>query len=294
MNIILPIDIRAEALLNYFPKPQRSVVLCGPHKRSVYEDVLTISVDQDNHFNLSFARYGMYDILPECLFHPIDRFNGISANEYKERLKEEIEQQQAEEKSARDFFAKFDKFILELGSIVQQVKDYYSDQKILADIMSDSLSKDLLSNRFVRRMYRFLPLCKIIRGDKTFLTLMLRNTLYEEGLSLIPTCSEKLMTDFRPRYNTRLEFMDSDDENYFLGNEYEEEITEFIIDYWNEDECTESFLQFVSEIRVFEEFVNDFFVGIEDAVRFRISADAHSVRLADDICFNFLDYNTNL
>lgn len=294
MILNFPIDIRAEALLNYFADIPHSVELCGPHKRNVYEDSLAVSVDEENRLLFSFARNGIYDIVPECLFHPIDRFDTLAINGDKDRIKEEIEEQKTEEKNAREFFARFDRFVLELGRLVQQVKDQYAERNVLSDIIADSMPEKYLANRFVRRSVRYLPLSGKIRGDKSIMSFILRNVLLEEGLALVPTNLQRLYADPRPEYNSCLGVMDSEDENFYLGNEFEEEVTEFVIRYWNEDECTETFLQFVSEMAVFEQFVNDFFAGIETVIRFSISTDSLPVRLSDEIYRTYLDYNTNL
>lgn len=102
------------------------------------------------------------------------------------------------------------------------------------------------------------------------------------------------MTDAEPVYNSSLDDAVASGDDFYLGNEFEEEQLEFRIPYWNEDECSETFLEFVGEMKVFERFVNDYFAGIETVVRFSISTDALPVRLSDDMCLNYLDFNTNI
>lgn len=101
----LPADISAEALLNYLSSGGRTVKLCGSHKRNAYEDIGSVTEDDDGRVTVSVVRNGMYDILPECLFHPVDRYENILANEYRERFAEECERQQGEETAARTFSA---------------------------------------------------------------------------------------------------------------------------------------------------------------------------------------------
>ena len=58
--------------------------------------------------------------------------------------------------------------------------------------------------------------------------------------------------------------------------------------------CDDSFLSFVSEMNVFEKFINDYFVSVEAMIRFNISTIALPTRLTDDLYYNYLGYNTNL
>jgi len=289
----LPTDIKAEALLSYFPKGSRTISLAGSHKRNAYEDFSSITADEAGILNLAISRKGLYDILPESLFHPIDRFGNIPANEYQDRIKEEIEQQQIEEDNARKFFSGFDRFLLELSGIVSHIKESYSDNSIIADIIADSLPNKYMSNRFVRRTKCFLPLCRQIRGDKTLLACMMRYVLLDEGLVLVSTDETKSFTDVNPRYNSTLDIAATDDEKVYLGNEFDENVTVFNIAYWNDKECNKNFPVFISEMEVYQQFINDFFIGIESMAVFKISTDCLPVRLSDNMTYNYLDYNTN-
>ena len=101
MNI--PSDIRAEIVGNYLEDIKKEFVFLGNHKRNAYEDILSISQDE-GVFKIELSRQGLYDILPEALFHPVDRFDNIPANMYKERFEEEVELQHIEEINCRVCF----------------------------------------------------------------------------------------------------------------------------------------------------------------------------------------------
>ena len=64
--------------------------------------------------------------------------------------------------------------------------------------------------------------------------------------------------------------------------------------YWDENECNESFLSFVDEVGQLREFVQDYFMSIDEVLIFNISHDGSPLRLNDDIVFNYLNYNTNI
>lgn len=291
---IIPLDIKAETLLSYLPRDKRTIELKGSHKRNAYEDIADINVDESGITNIAISRNSIYDILPESLFHPIDRFDNIPANEYKERFKEECEQQQIEEDNARKYFQPFDNVLMELSSIITESKNDESFARILENIVLDSLPDIYRNNRFVCKAREYMPVCRNIRGNKGLLSLMIRHILFDENVKMYGHHEQRLIKDTKPRYNFRLDDETSADNDFFLGNEFWEDITTYDIHYWNEDECGHGFLSFVNDMKVFEDFLNEYFMGIECSIKFNISAIALPVRLSDEVFHTFLDYNTNI
>lgn len=293
MYLNIPADIRAEVVGNYIKGIKKEFIFLGSHKRNAYQDILSISED-DGCINVELSKQGLYDILPEALFHQIDRFDNISANEYKERFAEEVEQQRIEENKARSFFSLYDRFIFDLSSVVSQIKSTeLNDSSILTDIICDSMSNEYKSNRFVSRTKDFIPRCRSIRGNETLITLMLRKILSDEGIKLNKSIKPNRFEDHNPRYNFQI-LNEGDTDELYLGNCYDESVLQYDVTYWNDDYCDKSFLNFVDEIKVFEDFINDYFIGIETSIHFNISARTLPVRLSDDLCYNYLNYNTNL
>ncbi len=290
----IPADIRAEALMAYIPPEARKVEACGMHKRNTYRDILDAVDDPSGKTVISVSRKGLYDVLPEGLFHQLDRFDNLPANEYKERFDEECRLQQEEEVNARRFFSPFDCALLELGAAVWGMRqERYSGHGVLSGIILDSLAAECEANRFVRRAREFVPACAAIRGDRTLISMMLRKVLSDEGIRVRASSVASVFSDSGPRYVCSLDSGGEGDDVY-LGNEYGEEEQVYAASYWNEDECGPDFLEFVSELRVFEGFVNDFFMGIGTCIRFVIETDALPLRLSDEVCFNYLEYNTNI
>ena len=293
MQLNIPADIRAEIVSNYMKGVQKEISFLGSHKRNAYGDILSISED-NGVIKVELSKRGLYDILPEALFHPIGRFDNIPANEYKERFAEEIEQQKMEEANARFFFLLCDKFIFDLSSVVSQIKNTeLNDNRILIDILCDSMSNAYKSNRFVSRAKEFFPRCSSIRGNETLITLMLRKVMSDERIKLNKCLKPNLFEDEHPRYNCQIQ-NEGETEDLYLGNKYDDTVLCYDVQYWDNDYCDGSFLKFVDEIKVFEDFINDYFMGIETSLRFNVSAQTLSVRLSDDLCYNYLNYNTNL
>ena len=290
----VPLDIKAETLLAYLPKDKTAVELKGSHNRNAYEDIAAINEDESGTISVAIARNGIYDILPESLFHPIDRFDNIPANEYKERFKEECEQEQIEEDNARKFFKPFDHILLQLSTIVNDLKNNASYSSVLKNILCDNISEKNLNNRFINKATKYLPLCRNIRGNKSLMSLMLRRILYDEHIRISESLNQNSIHDCEPRYNFQLSDSSPSEDGYFLGNEFDEDITTYNILYWNEDECGQNFLAFVKEMSEFEDFLNEYFMGVESCIKFNITKTSLPVRLSDEVFYTYLDYNTNL
>lgn len=288
----LPEDINVELLFSYFPQGQCKVSFKGMHKRNAYADLVEVEQGEDNTLNLGIARNSLYDVLPEYMFHPIDRFNELPKYEEKERFAEEYEKQEKEKANSRRFFAPIDAMLFKLRVDVRnQLLPYCETNKVLIDILADELTQEQKNNRFIRQILPLLPSCKYIRGNKTLMTMMLRKVFVEEGLRVLVSPVNLSFSDNSPRYNFTL---GSDIGDCFVGNEYEESVNVYNIDYWSDDECNDSFLAFVSEVEELRVFVQDYFMAIDEVLAFNISHDGPPLRLNDDIVINYLNYNTNI
>lgn len=288
----IPEDINAELLLSYFPEENCKVTLRGLHKRNAYKDVMAIEERRDGSLLLELGRNSLYNSLPEFMFHSVDRFGGLSNKEEREQFTEEYEKQEQERENAYKFFAPIDLLLLKLRvDIRKSIEKNVEGNKVLIDIISDSLSENQKCNRFIKHVLSFLPSCKIIRGNKTLLTFMLRKILLEEGLKVERHRDVVTYTDANPRYASGLGAMV---EETYVGNVFDEETTIYDIHYWSDDDCDENFLKFVDDIEEFRLFIQDYFISIEETIHFNICKDEAPLRLSDDIVFNYMNYNTNL
>ncbi len=295
MNYSLPADLRAEILLNYIPSHNRHVEICGSHRRNAYQDILEFGRNDKDEYEIAVCKDGLYDILPEAMFHPADRFENIPANEYRERFRAEYEKELEEEANARRFFKPFDAFLLGVGCCVAEFAERnYAHNEVLVDMICDTMPEEWRENRFVKATLPFVPMCRNIRGNKTLIVLMLRKVLFEEGLRIEEQrCVERLRDD-DPRYNFRLDDEVSEQGDTYLGNEFDEEVSTYTVHYWDDEACDERFLNFVAEMEIYETFLNEYFVGIESKLRFDITTDAPAVVLSDENSCNYLNYNINL
>lgn len=282
----LPDDINAETLLGYFPEGSYKVALCGSHKRNAYHDILKVE-EEDDELSFSLGRNSLYDSLPEYVFHPIDRFGDNDRNQFLQ----EHSRQKEEEINSRKFFKPIDLMLFQLRlKVKKSLEKYVEENKIIIDIVGDRLTEEQKSNRFILKALAFLPSCKNMRGDVTVLTMLLRKIFMEEGLSIELKEKNERFIDDRPRYN---ESLGATLDSLYLGNEFDEKALVYNVFYWPSKECNDNFLNFIKEAEMFRQFIQDYFMSVEETLVFDFHDETSKTRLSDDE-YNYLSYNTNL
>lgn len=287
----LPDDINAELLLAWLPEGSFRVEIKGQHKRNAYNDFIEVESGVDNTFVFHIGRNGLYNALPEYLFHPLNRFGNLPQYEEKEKFAEEMERQEQEKTNAVSFFEPIDLLLLSYRVMTREKLRHVTEtNSVLTEIIGDRLSDRQKDNRFVKRTIPFITYCRHIRGNRTLLTQMLRKVLMDEGMKV--SLDNDMMTwiDETPRYTDGL-----DDElgNTFVGNVHDEETMVLRIDYWPET-LDENFPLLLEELDEYRHFVCDFFVSVEAVLEFRLGKDGDEIILGDDGKLTFLNYNTNL
>ncbi|MBQ0049193.1 MAG: hypothetical protein KBT12_02995 [Bacteroidales bacterium] len=289
----LPNDINAEVMLEAFPQDTFKLQLAGLHKRNTYYDVLDIEEHLYGANVLHIARNSLYNSLPECMFHQVDRFDNKPDGEAQARFDEELAKQKKEEENGYRFFAPIDIMLFQLRCRVRkEVLPFVQENKILEDMLTSRLTPEQRNNRFIRRSLPFVVNAKNIRGNRTLITLMLRKVFMHEGLKLQPLDEKHCFTDPAPRYHQSLGEALLDEA--CAGNVYEENVHSFLLHYWDEDICDEQFLNVVEEAEVYRRFVQDYFLSIEHMLLFEICADQQPLDLNVEGDNNFLGFNTTL
>lgn len=290
----IPEDLKAVALEEFLENVKHSYVFNGLHHRNVFKDINS-SAENDDSLIINLGRPSLYDILPEAFFHQIDRFEHISPQNYKEDLKEEIELQATEETNARNYFYFFDNFIFKLESYIYKLQqELFSDNSVITDMICDNMSSELKTNRFVKQALQFVPICSEIRGNLALILFIIKKILKNEGIKYKIKNLSKLATDISPRYSNTLNEEATIENGIYLDSSYIEIEEDIQIEFWDYEECDETFPSFVKEIREFENFLNDFFMGIGTQIKFTLIEKTENIRLSDSLCYNYLNYNTNL
>ena len=293
MPYLLPADLNAELLLNYFPQGKFRISLQGLHKRNSYGDIIEVEdmVDKDA-IHATLGRMSIYNSLPEYMFHPVDRFDNLPVNNESEAFHNEVDKQEQEIADAFRFFSPIDVLLFHLRSNVRgQIEQYTRGDVVMQQILGDKLTEKQRANRFVRQFVPFLPQCKYIRGNRSLLTFLLRKVLLEEGLRVEIKQEMSNFTDKHPRYDNQVDAVLGDS---YVDNSYFENVTVYSISYWSDEECSEKFLSFVDEMEELRLFLRDYFLFVEDELVFHITQDYPPLRLNDEKIYNYLNYNTNI
>ena len=293
MPYLLPADLNAELLLNYFPQGKFRISLQGLHKRNSYGDIIEVEdmVDKDA-IHATLGRMSIYNSLPEYMFHPVDRFDNLPVNNESEAFHNEVDKQEQEIADAFRFFSPIDVLLFHLRSNVRgQIEQYTCGDVVMQQILGDRLTEKQRANRFIRQFVPFLPQCKYIRGNRSLLTFLLRKVLLEEGLRVEIKQEMSNFTDKHPRYDNQVDAVLGDS---YVDNSYFENVTVYSISYWSDEECSEKFLSFIDEMEELRLFIRDYFLFVEDELVFHITQDYPPLRLNDEKIYNYLNYNTNI
>lgn len=291
----IPDDIKIEDVLLYLPKDSYRISVNGLHKRNAYNDIISYEEASDGKTEFHIGRKSLYNSLPEYMFHTVNRFDfdKISDSQRKEKFAEEYAKQEIEKENAHKFFAPIDLLLLDLKTKVKEkINQFGSSNIVIQEIIGDTLTEKEKNNRFIKRTIPFLPNCKRIRGNRTLITLLLRKILLDEGIMLHKESSLYDIVDAQPQYNNKI--TDCELDSIYLGNEFSENITTYNIQYWSDDECTAQFNVFLNELEEFRVFIKDYFLSIEDELCFHVTADYSTLRLSDDVIYNYLNFNANI
>lgn len=289
----LPPDINAEVLMNYYPEGTMKVMLRGMHKRNTYCDVIEMEdLAGGTAFQATIGRRSLYNVLPEFMFHPVDRFDNLTQNDAKSAFYEQVQEQEKEKENAFQFFAPMDALLLRLKAQIRTSIEKYTDGNVLMQqIIGDHITQAQKENRFIRQVIPYLPLCKTMRGNRTLLTFMLRKVFMEEGLRLNLHQKQVHLHETETRYENETGMILGEG---YLGEEFDDLVPTYDIYYWSDKECTTNFQAFVDEVEALRQFVQNYFLSVEAELCFKIQQDTIPLRLGDETCLNYLNYNTNL
>lgn len=287
----IPLDINAELIFNWLSQGKFRMSLRGQHKRNAYNDLVEIEQRADETFIFYLGRNGLYNTLPEYMFHPLDRFSNLPPYEEKEHFAQEVRKQEQEQENAMRFFEPLDlQLMLYRVLIREHISGVTETNKVLTDIIADNLSESQKSNRFIKRTLPFLVACRNIRGDKTLLTQIIRKVMLDEGLDVVRKCSSLVWKDEAPRY---IDGLGESIDCTYVGSIYDEDAIILEIFYWPE-KVDATFHSMLDEIEEYRNFISDFFISVETVMIFRVYSDDDEIILGEDDKYNYLNYNTNI
>ena len=287
----IPDDLCAEDLYDFIKGEECRISICGSHGRNAYKDICALEAE-GSEVVLNICRKGLYDSLPEYMFHPVNRFDGISENEKAQKCAAECEAQQREIADARQFFSMIDSSLFLLNvEMRNKIREYVEDNKVLHHIIADDLSETERSNRFISKVLCFLPQCKRIRGNRTLISMILRKIFMEEGLTLRPATIGHDFADSEPCYQDSVGGNVGD---MFVGNCYCENVLSYELEFWPSAVMSDDIHSFIKELEEFRVFIQSYFFGVDERLAFSLINSSDPIVLSDDIHMTWLNYNTNI
>lgn len=146
-------------------------------KRSFRRDILDFGPLVDDTLPISLSRNGLYDQLPEGLFHKVEKNNSKSSfSEMRKTFKEE-------EKDARHFFSPFENEFFH-----QQLNIEKNEQALTQNVLAlkDDFFKDFwkidenIPSEFLQKLFKFLPHSAKIVGDIDLARICLEKLIEKE------------------------------------------------------------------------------------------------------------------
>lgn len=238
----------------------------------------------------SLKRDSLYHILPEYLFHPLDRYLGADGDveEFDKRYKEQEEQK----KKALTYFKPFDRHFQQLRTAYQQWlnENIFSGNQFLSDFITDGHEVNL-NNPYIKAVYPCLPWVRDFRGN---------DEMIKTALGYAFTGNVSIEKEYR-EVNIRI----SDDVPSRLGDSLNDlycgetficKVCIWKVFYQTEIK-TEAYLKKIkAQVSEFNEFFSAWFLSLEDEliINFGDKLAKPVLRKADDTEGVFLNYSTQL
>lgn len=155
---------------------KEAYVFNGSHQRTAKGDNLIVSVSTSSKRHLlrySLKRDSLYHILPEYLFHPLDRYTDIDGD--KEEFLKRRKAQKDTETDALEYFYPFDRYFQNLRSLFQHKlnNEILNHNLFIVDFITESynINRD---NRFINGAYPCIAWLRSHRGVLKMLEVVVR------------------------------------------------------------------------------------------------------------------------
>jgi hypothetical protein len=189
--MIFPPEIKAEVLINLLIKYGHNIhnfrfIFDGSFRRNYLDDVIRVekaNLSANRPVYLIYInRDGLYDKLPEGLFHRLDRYVKFEQSLDQKTFKEEYEEQKNEVIYTRKFFQAFEneffiKNILREAGVFETIAHPF---KTLFNFFFSYRNKFDLNSDFSECVISFLPLLMEMRGSISKLSFFLKAVLQTE------------------------------------------------------------------------------------------------------------------
>lgn len=268
----------------------------GVHQRTGKGDSLEIDVKRSGgaiKVNYDFRRDSLYHILPEVLFHQLDRYTAIELDE------EDFERCRREEKAriaaAIDFFYPYDKEFLKLRERFQRTLNLkiLNNYRFITDFITAGEQVNM-KNPFIARVYGSILRLRSSRGSETLLLYAL-NEAFEGSLN---NYNFRLTEEWREIDQASCHIsLEGDLTNLYCGPKYCEPVQVVTIEYQTKIESHEAIQRLEREMDEFGKFFSLWFLGMDQRLEMACG-DYKMIPILGDATAEeeglFLGYNTQL
>lgn len=289
------IDHNMEALTEGGASIMSSFDFCGVHERTAKGDALSVNVfstARRNAIRYLLKRNSLYHILPEYLFHPLDRYADTDGN--KEVFLQKRVAQKKIEAEAKEYFYPYDRILNDLRIGFQNhLNDTILDKEaFIIDfiIENENVNKD---NPFIKACLPNIILLRANRGSSSLLSLALKMT-FGNGLQSF----DKRYIE----YPVRIEpdschiCFDETIDDLFCGEIFMDWIEIISIRYQSDISSSEEIEYLTKSIEEFSLFFKHWFLNDKQMIEIGFGDYRKLPVISDNVAegFLFLNYNTQL
>lgn len=267
----------------------------GVHERTAVGDELQITLRgrqrKSSLLKYTLKRDSLYHILPEYLFHPLDRYAGCDQDE--DEFLKRYKQQEEMTENALAYFYPYDKVFQELRTKFQ----HYLNNHILAgnlfivDFITEGFQVNL-ANKFIRSVYPCILWLRQYRGYEN----AIRTALKFAFTNQIISCRTEWIKEQTALSEYCHYHLAGTLDELFCGETFLDNVYRFEIKYQIEIHTKEQIAQLTLEIEEFRHFFQDWFLNIEQRLHIAFG-DWKKVPLIESHKNGsglFLNYNTQL
>ena len=287
MSVIIPyIDYNTQGSVEY------SYTFKGVYDRTATGDALQIliknKVKEPSTVTFSLNRDSFYHILPEYLFHPIDRYHGTmgSPEEFDRRYDEQEEQ----EKNALTYFKFFDQ---EYQKLRMKLQSWLNEHIFKGNqFLSDFITHDVPFNRnnpFIMAVYPCLPWLRSHRGNRQMMETAL-SYAFSGCASVDYQRKEELMALDKSIHSSVEGIIDY----LFCGATFRTKVYYWHVCYQTPIGTEAKLAELQKDIKEFSDFFATWFVAIEDHLQIEFSDWQEPPVLTTQQSGIFLNYSTQL
>lgn len=293
---IAVIDNNMRSLISEFEIPIKELyAFNGVHERTAKGDNLLVSAftsTKRHQLKYSLKRDSIYHILPEYLFHPLDRYADTDGD--KEEFVKRRKAQKDIESDALEYFYPFDKsFQLLRTSFQNKLNDEILNNNLfIVDFITEGYNINK-NNLFIKGAYSCILWLRNNRGVKKLLEVAIKYAFHDSINSYNLLSYEQSSPIDADTCHISL---DGEIDDLFCGPKYfylEESIN---VEYQTEIISEAQIQQLTAEIREFEEFFNAWFLTQNQTIKVEFGdynkQPIMNVGTSNDDLF--LGYNTQL